>query len=106
MADSLTKVARDLIELLGPLCHQHGIHRIKVGDIEVEFNPPRPPQVKIGPKEMEEMSRRFAAGEPTDEELLLHSSPGYVPPELQPQLAQMLKQSMPPPQVARTARRR
>lgn len=100
---------KKLIETLGPVCEEHGVHRIKVGDVEIEFDPPAPQKMKpLDAKMMDELSKRFAAGEPTDEETLLMSSPGYIPPELQRMMGK-LPASLPPlpgapPQVARQAR--
>lgn len=68
-----------LINSLAPACKQHGIRRVRVGDIEIEFGP--------GGQVDETMMKKFHSmiekGLPTDEEALFWSAPGG--PERKPE---------------------
>lgn len=67
---------QELIEELAPICRHHGIKRIRVGDIEIEFG-----TADVDPTKLKEFQRSLDQGVPTDDEVLNWSAPGFVPPE-------------------------
>lgn len=66
-----------LIDSLAPLCRKHGIRRLRVGDVEIEFGP----DTAIDEKKLREFARMLDKGMPTDDEVLFHSAPGGRPLE-------------------------
>lgn len=89
--NAATKGAAALIRALAPVCREHGIRRIKVGDVEIEFG-----GTAVDPKAIQEFQRAFDQGMPTEEDLLHYSEPGYVPSW----------NREPPPETPKTARGR
>lgn len=61
-----------LLELIAPVCRKHGISRLSVGGLEMEFTPVAE---KPDPKAMLEMAALLEKSMPSDEEVLYHSAP-------------------------------
>lgn len=65
--------AAALLETVGPICRKHGIIRLKIEELEVEFAAAEKP---VAAKELEKLAEAFAKSVPSEEEVLFHSAPG------------------------------
>lgn len=63
-----------LIKALAPVCKAQGIRRIRVGELELEFGGSAPDAAAVAA-----FAKMFETGQPTEEDMLNWSSPGYVP---------------------------
>jgi len=75
--DDITGVAA-LIEEVAPRCKKHGIRRIRIEDIEMEFGPSTE---RVTSAEIEKIAAELEKNMPTDEQILFHSAPGGAPVE-------------------------
>lgn len=66
-----------LIEVAALAAKKHGLTRIKVSDIELDFAAPSTPGFDL--KAAEAFKRFMEQGVPTEEDILMHSAAGYVP---------------------------
>lgn len=74
-----------LITQAGPICKAHGISRIKIGELELEFQASQPVDEKL----LGKFYDKFMGSMPTDSEVLFHSAPGELePPPPEPPLPQ------------------
>jgi hypothetical protein len=65
-----------MIEQLGPACRKHGVRKVRVGDVEVEFAGPGGVDGDV----IKKFQQFLEQGLPTDEEALSWSAPGWAPP--------------------------
>lgn len=63
----------ELIAAVGPACKEHGIRRLRVGEIEMEFGGGAP---VIDPKSVKQFQEFMEQGMPTDGDVLGWSAPG------------------------------
>lgn len=71
-----------LIEAVAAAAKKHGLTRVKVGDVELDFSPAPAPGFDL--KAAEAFKRFMEQGVPTEEDILMHSVAGYVPTDEQP----------------------
>lgn len=64
-----------LVEQLAPACRKYGVRRVRVGEVELEFQ-----FDDVDGGEVKKFQQFMEQGVPTDDEALNWSAPGYVPP--------------------------
>jgi hypothetical protein len=70
---STAEIAAMIAELT-PVCRKAGIALLKMEDVELHFGPAPP-----DPEEFKALVEHLERDIPSEEDILMHSAPGYVP---------------------------